>query len=179
MFRRRRRIGCFEKETAKWRQNPNRNAGLPSVMQKSLDALDHHILQALQQDGRQSWQQLATTLGVSAPTVRDRVRRLEDIGVIDTIAATLSPKALGYSIEAIVRFKVFTGMLHRLAEQLVQTDQVIQCDKVTGEDAFIARILLRDMAELDILLDRFSAYASTQTSIVKSSLIPLRPPPLP
>lgn len=147
-------------------------------MNDSLDTLDRSILDALCRDARLGWSDLAALTGVSAPTVRDRVRRLQDTGVIQGFVAELSPRALGYALEAIVRFKPFPGKVHILADMIVATDRIVQCDKVTGEDAFVVRLLLRDIAELDGVLEAFSAHASTQTAIVKSSPVVMRAPPL-
>ncbi|EIM75916.1 AsnC family transcriptional regulator [Nitratireductor aquibiodomus RA22] len=146
-------------------------------MEDSLDNLDLMLLRALCRDARLSWRELASLTGVSAPTVRDRVRRLQDMGVIQGFVAELSAKALGYTLEAIVRFKPFPGKVHLLSEMIVMTDRIVQCDKVTGEDAFVARILLKDISELDEVLEAFSAHASTQTSVVKSSPVRMRSPP--
>lgn len=143
-----------------------------------LDLLDRALLEELNRNSRLSWRELATLTNVSAPTVRDRIRRLEDAGVIKGFCVELSPKALGYTLEAVVRFKPFPGKVHLLAEKIILSERIVQCDKVTGEDAFVARMLLKDIAELDSLLEEFSTHASTQTAIVKSSPVRMRPPPL-
>jgi Lrp/AsnC family leucine-responsive transcriptional regulator len=147
-------------------------------MENALDQLDRSLLRELSRDARLSWRELATMTGVSAPTVRERIRRLEATGVITGFGVELSPKALGYSLEAIVRIKPFPGKVHLLAEKIITSDRIVQCDKVTGEDAFVARMLLRDISELDSLLEGFSTHASTQTAVVKSSPVRMRPPPL-
>lgn len=147
-------------------------------MENALDQLDRSLLRELSRDARLSWRELAAMTGVSAPTVRERIRRLEDTGVITGFGVELSPKALGYSLEAIVRIKPFPGKVHLLTEKIITSDRIVQCDKVTGEDAFVARMLLRDISELDSLLEGFSTYASTQTAVVKSSPVRMRPPPL-
>lgn len=147
-------------------------------MKASLDLLDRSLLQELSRNARLNWRELASITEVSAPTVRDRIRRLEDMCVITGFGVELSPKALGYALEAIVRFKPFPGKVHVLAEKIISSDRIVQCDKVTGEDAFVARMLLKDISELDGLLEDFSTHASTQTAVVKSSPVRMRPPPL-
>ncbi|WP_424978491.1 Lrp/AsnC family transcriptional regulator [Leisingera sp. S232] len=147
-------------------------------MEITLDQLDRMLLHQLSRNARLSWRELASLADVSAPTVRDRIRRLEDAGVITGFGIELSPKALGYSLEAIVRFRPFPGKVHLLAEKIISSDRIVQCDKVTGEDAFVARMLLKDISELDELLEDFSRHASTQTAVVKSSPVRMRPPPL-
>lgn len=147
-------------------------------MKTPLDDLDRRILQALLREARASWKELAAETGVSAPTIRERVRRLQDTGILRGFTAEISTKALGYGLEAVVRFRPLPGKRHLLEQQIERTDRIVQCDKVTGEDGFVARILLRDIAELDPLLDSFGRLATTHTSIVKSSPVPRRPPPL-
>ena len=146
-------------------------------MKDPLDDLDRSILRALGRDARVSWSELAVEAGVSAPTIRERVRRLQDIGMIEGFAVQLSAGALGYGLEAIVRFRPLPGKRHLLEHQIEDTDRIVQCDKVTGEDGFVARVLLKDIGELDLLLETFSRLATTHTSIVKSSPVRMRVPP--
>ncbi|WP_282091407.1 Lrp/AsnC family transcriptional regulator [Epibacterium ulvae] len=148
-------------------------------MKTLFDEIDYALLNALAQDARISWSDLATTLNVSPPTIRERVRRLQDRGVIDCFTVQISPAALGYTLEALVRFRPLPGKRHILEQKIQQSDQIVQCDKVTGEDGFIARVLLKSITELDPFLEPFGRIATTHTSIVKSSPVPLRLPPLP
>ncbi|CUH79205.1 Regulatory protein AsnC [Tritonibacter multivorans] len=147
-------------------------------MKDPLDALDRTLLKALVRDGRVSWKDLAAEAGVSAPTIRERVRRLQDLGVIQGFGVELSAAALGYGLEAIVRFRPLPGKRHMLEQQIEANERIVQCDKVTGEDGFVARMLLRDIAELDPILETFARLATTHTSIVKSSPVRMRVPPL-
>ncbi len=147
------------------------------IMKNLLDELDRSILTALARDARISWKDLAAEAGVSAPTIRDRVKRLQDTGVIQGFAVEIAPAALGFTLEAIVRFRPLPGKRHVLEAQLQETDRIVQCDKVTGEDGFVARLLLKSIGELDPLLEIFSRMATTNTSIVKSSPVRMRPPP--
>lgn len=147
------------------------------MIESSMDDLDQAILAVLIRDARISWKDLAQEVGVSPPTIRDRVKRLQDTGVIQRFAVELSPAALGYALEAIVRFRPLPGKRHVLEQQIQNTDRIVQCDKITGEDGFVARILLRDISELDPLLETFGRMATTHTSIVKSSPVRMRPPP--
>lgn len=146
-------------------------------MRKELDQLDRTILACLSRDARISWTDLASEAGVSSPTIRDRVKRLQDIGIIRGFAVELSTAALGYSLEAVVRFRPLPGKRHALERQIRETDRIIQCDKVTGDDGFVARIVLKSIGELDPLLETFGRMATTSTSVVKSSPVRMRPPP--
>lgn len=144
----------------------------------ALDKVDHAILDALLHDARASQRALADHIGLSPPAIRERIRRLEDDGVIEGFTIDISTRALGYPLEAIVRLEPLPGKLHIVERALQDAPQVTQCDKVTGEDCFVARVVLRDVADLDRVLDPFHDLARTNTSIIKSSPIARRRPPL-
>ncbi len=146
-------------------------------MENTLDQLDRTILAALTRDARISWKELAAQAGVSSPTIRDRIKRLQDTGVVQSFGVEISSAALGYSLEAIVRFRPLPGKRHVLEQQIQDTDRIVQCDKVTGDDGFVARVLLKNIQELDPLLETFARMATTNTSVVKSSPVRMRPPP--
>lgn len=144
----------------------------------ALDKVDHAILDALLHDARASQRALADRIGLSPPAIRERIRRLEDDGVIEGFTIDISTRSLGYTLEAIVRLEPLPGKLHVVERALQDAAQVTQCDKVTGEDCFVARVVLRDVADLDRVLDPFHDLARTNTSIIKSSPIVGRRPPL-
>ena len=115
---------------------------------------------------------------MSGPSITERVRKLEASGVIRRFTIELEPKMLGYTLEAIVRIKPRPGQLHQV-EKLIQNEpRFVACDKVTGEDCFIARLLLMTIEELDALLDGLHVRAETNTAIIKSSPVKRRMPPL-
>lgn len=148
------------------------------MLKAVLDKVDHAILDALLHDARASQRALADRIGLSPPAIRERIRRLEDDGVIEGFTIDISTRSLGYTLEAIVRLEPLPGKLHIVERALQDALQVIQCDKVTGEDCFVARVVLRDVADLDRVLDPFHDLARTNTSIIKSSPIAGRRPPL-
>lgn len=90
----------------------------------------------------------------------------------------INPVALGYTLTAIARIRPLPGQLRKVEKLLAEIGEVIECDKVTGEDCFVARLVLPSMAQLDVVLDRISELAETNTAIVKSSPVPRRLPPL-
>jgi len=115
---------------------------------------------------------------LSLPKSR-RVRRLEEAGVIRGYCLDLNPTALGLPIVAYVRIRPNPGQLPRIAELAQQIPEVVECHRVTGEDCFILKVYIPAIDQLDRLLDSFLLYGSTTTSIIQSSPVPLRPPPLP
>ncbi len=122
--------------------------------------------------------ELARQVGMSAPSVTERLRRLEEQGVITGYRVELDPAALGYGLTAIVRIRPLPGQLRKVEALIVAIEAFIECDKVTGDDCFVARLVLRSIAELDGILERITAYAETNTAIVKTSPIKRRLPPL-
>lgn len=121
---------------------------------------------------------LAALVGMSAPGIKDRLRRLEDIGAIRSYTVSLDPKALGYALQAIVRIKPLPGQLHRVEQIVRAMPECTECEKVTGEDCFIARLCLRSIDHLDPLLAPLSERAETNSSIVKATTVARRNPPL-
>ncbi|MCC4589745.1 Lrp/AsnC family transcriptional regulator [Xanthomonas campestris pv. cannae] len=144
----------------------------------TLDAIDRAILATLAQDARMATSELARQIGLSAPATADRVRRLQQQGVIAGFTVELDPRALGYTLQAIVRVKPLPGQLHLVEELLQRIPEFVECDKVTGEDCFICRLYLRTIAHLDSILAKVTDRAETNTAIVKSTPVPRRLPPL-
>lgn len=142
------------------------------------DDIDRHILTCLAQDARISLKVLSGHVGLSSPSTAERLKRLEEKGVIGGYTLDAYLPALGYSLQAIVRVKPMPGMLHKVEKLIQGIPQCTECDKVTGEDCFVMRLVIRSIAQLDEILDELANYAQSNTSIVKSSPVKRRLPPL-
>lgn len=143
------------------------------------DATNVELLTRLIDNPRITTSELARHVGLSAPTVRERVQRLEEAGVIAGYKVELSPKALGYPVTVIVRVRPMPGQLSKIAELARDIPNVVECHRITGDDCFLVKAHLESLDDLDGLLDRFLAHGQTTTSIVQSSPIPPRGLPLP
>ena len=143
-----------------------------------IDATDRKILEALLADARLPLKQLAERVGLSAPSVSERLRRLEDRRVIRRYTVDIDPRALGFMLQAIVRIKPLPGKLQAVQKLVAELPEVAECDKVTGDDCFVARLHLRSMEQLDEILDRIIDRAQTSSAIVKSQVVVRRAPPL-
>src|SRR5919197_4373382 len=141
-----------------------------------LDATDMRILRILLDDARTSVADIARKVKMSAPSVAERMRRLEENGTIQGYSATINPAALGLPLGAWLRVRPVPGELGRVAEILRDIPEVATCDRVTGEDCFIARVQVRSVADLERVIDRIIPYAMTNTAIVQSSPVPARLP---
>jgi Lrp/AsnC family transcriptional regulator, leucine-responsive regulatory protein len=145
---------------------------MPSIAR--LDTTDRLLIAELQSDARLSLAELGRRLGLSAPAVADRLRRLEDEGAITGFAAHVDPRALGFALTAVVRIRPAPRMIAKVAELAQATPEVVECLRITGEDCFIMRVHVRDVGHLEELIDAFVLYGQTTTSIVQSSAVPLR-----
>jgi Lrp/AsnC family leucine-responsive transcriptional regulator len=143
-----------------------------------LDATDRAILEALFDDARMSLKDLAQRVGLSSPSTAERLRRLQERQVIRGFMPDVDPAALGYTLQAMVRIRPLPGKLEAVQKLIAAIPQITECDKVTGEDCFIARLHLRSIEQLDEILGRIADRAETNTSIVKSQVVRRRPPPL-
>ncbi len=144
-----------------------------------LDATDLRILEALIHDARVSIADLARSVGLSPPSVSERMRRLEEAGVIEGYTLTINPKALGLPIAAWLRIRPMPGQLHKVADILRAMPEIVECDRITGEDCFIARAHIETVGDLEKLIDQVIPYAMTNTSIIQSSPVKRRLPPIP
>lgn len=143
-----------------------------------LDDSDRKIVEALLADSRISLKDLAAQAGLSSPSVSERLNRLRERGVIRAFTVELNPEALGYRLQAIVRIRPLPGKLHVVGKLLQEIPEFCECDKVTGDDCYVARLFVRSIDQLDQILDRIADKAETSTAIVKSQTIQRRPPPL-
>jgi len=143
-----------------------------------IDNVDSAILRLLAGNARLSLKELAASIPLSAPSTSERLRRLEERGVIRAYTVDLEPKLLGHALQAIVRVRPLPGRLRVVQELIEAMPEIVECDKVTGDDCFVARLFARSMEHLDELVDRLAVDATTSTAIVKGQLIARRPPPM-
>jgi Lrp/AsnC family transcriptional regulator, leucine-responsive regulatory protein len=144
---------------------------------QSLDDVDHKIIAELATDGRISFAELGRRTNLSSPAVTERVKRLEQAGVITGYRAEVDPRALGYQLTAIVRVKPAVRQLAKIAELAAEIPQIEECLRITGEDCFYIKLHLGSIEELPSVLDQFLLYGETTTSIVNATPVARRDPP--
>ena len=121
---------------------------------------------------------VAKKIGMSSPSVRDRILKLEDAGAICGYTVLIDPTVFGLSVAAQLRLCALPGELQKLAKMLDDTPEVIEADRVTGENCFVAKIVVSDAHALQTVVDRFQPYASAHTAIILSPIVPRRLPNL-
>ena len=144
-----------------------------------LDPVAVRILRALTEDPRLSMSALGRRVGMSAPAVTERVRRLEEAGVIRGYRLDIDPAAVGLPVAAWVRVRPGPGQLPKIAELAAGLPEVVECHRITGEDCFLLKVHVPAVDQLESVLDRFLLYGQTTSSIVQSSPVPTRSVVLP
>jgi Lrp/AsnC family leucine-responsive transcriptional regulator len=143
---------------------------------QTFDSADTRLLAELQGDARLTNAELGRRISLSPPAVADRLRRLERDGVITGYRAEVDPKALGYTLGAIMRIRPSARQLPKVAELARESPEVVECHRITGEDCFFLKLHLRNIEHLEEVVDRFLIYGQTTTSIIQSSPVPGRGP---
>ncbi len=143
-----------------------------------LDDIDRRIVVELYGDARLRVAELGRRVGLSPPAVAERLRRLADSGAL-RFQAEVEPRALGYTICAIVRVSPSTRDLKLIPDAARQLPEVTECYRITGEDCFLLKLYLRSIDELEPILDRFTPLGRTTTSIVNATPVARRPLPPP
>ncbi len=140
----------------------------------STDDIDMRILEALQQDGRASYAELARTVSMSPSALTERVRRLEERGVITGYSAVVDPERLGLDILAFVRLRYPTSNYKPFHDLVAATPEIIEAHHVTGEDCFILKVVARSMRHLEQTAGRIAGLGSLTTTVVYSSSLKSR-----
>lgn len=142
----------------------------------NLDAIDANLLEALSANARISNAELARLVGLSPPSVSERIKRLEEAGIIEDYTITVGPAALGLPLSAWLRIRPLPGQLSKVADIIRGQPEIVECDRITGDDCFIARAYIESVEALEVLIDKIIPYAMTNTSIVQSSPVRKRTP---
>ncbi|MEU1071646.1 MULTISPECIES: Lrp/AsnC family transcriptional regulator [unclassified Streptomyces] len=140
----------------------------------SPDATDWRILDALQQDGRATFAELARAVAMSPSAVTERVRRLEEAGVISGYTAVVDQERLGRGILAFVRLRYPNGNYKPFHDLLEATSEIMEAHHVTGDDCFVIKVGARSMSHLEEISGKIGALGSVTTSVVYSSPLPRR-----
>jgi Lrp/AsnC family leucine-responsive transcriptional regulator len=136
-----------------------------------VDKTDWLLLEELQKDGRISYADLARLVAMSPSAVAERVRRLEEAGVIRGYRATVDPERVGLSVMAFVRLRYPTGNYRPFHALLDSTPAIVEAHHVTGEDCFVLKVVARSMRHLEEITGRIAGLGSVTTSVVYSSLL--------
>lgn len=143
------------------------------------DDVDARLLIRLSENARLSTAELARQVGLSAPSVAERVRRLEDRGVITGYGARVDPSKLGLSLTVMIRARPLPGEMKNMIQAIRDTPEIVRCDRVSGDDCFVAIAHVRDVQQMETVIDRIVPYGATNSAIVQSAPFEPRLPVFP
>ena len=140
----------------------------------AIDAKDILILEALQEDGRMPISALAREVNLSQPAVSERVKKLEERGIIEGYTARIDPRALGLGMTALIRLNTEHKYIKQCLDTFQSMSNVLEVNRITGEDCFILKVLVPNPESLEPIVDTIAQFGSVKTSIVLRSE-PVRP----
>ena len=144
-------------------------------IEKLLDGTGWQILRALQQNARLSYSELGQRVGLSSPAVAERVRRMEDAGIISGYHAEINVAKIGFPITAVIRMSPSPGeRCTRFTASVQDIPEVLECHRVTGSDSLVMKVVASSVEHLEELIDQLSAHGQLTTSIVLSSPVTRR-----
>lgn len=140
-----------------------------------VDLLNRKILNCLQQNARQTNTDIAKTVGITSPAVAERIRKLEDAGVIKGYYTELSYYELDYQLRALITIRAFMGRLKPFLQKVKSFNEVINCYRITGNENIVMEVVLKNQKHLEEFIDQLITYGETKTQIILSSVIENNP----
>jgi Lrp/AsnC family leucine-responsive transcriptional regulator len=140
-----------------------------------VDSINWKILELLQTNARRSNTEIANRVGISSPAVAERIRKLEDAGIIEKYHAKIAPFEVGYQIRALITVRAFMGRLKPFLEKVKSFDEVINCYRITGNENIVMEVILHNQKHLEKFIDQLITYGETKTQIILSNVIDDKP----
>ena len=137
----------------------------------NIDNLNWKILKCLQQNARQSNAEIGRQVGISSPAVSERIKKMEDLGVIQGYNTLVSPFEIGYQLKAIITMRAFMGKLKPFLEKVKTYDEIVNCYRITGDENFVMEVVLKNQKHLEQFIDQLIVYGETKTQIVLSHVV--------
>ena len=142
---------------------------MASENEKLLDEIGRELLRALQEDARQSFADLARIVKLSPPAVAERVRRMEDAGIITGYHAEVDAGKIGQPLTVFIHLRTTPDMYPRIIKIANERPEVLECYHVAGGESFIMKMVLATMPHLEDMIKKLSAFGSTSTNIILSA----------
>ncbi|GAA4269867.1 Lrp/AsnC family transcriptional regulator [Hyunsoonleella aestuarii] len=136
-----------------------------------LDSLNMGILKCLQQNARLSNAEIGRQVGITSPAVSERIKKMEDLGIIEGYKAIVSPFEIGYQLKAIITLRAFMGKLKPFLDKVKTYDEVINCYRITGDENIVMEVVLKNQKHLEAFIDQLISYGESKTQIVLSRVI--------
>jgi Lrp/AsnC family leucine-responsive transcriptional regulator len=144
-------------------------------MIQKLDALNKKIVAALQKNARISFAELGRRIGLTPPAVAERVKKMEDTGVILQYHTAVSYTQMGYQLKAMIALRAFVGKLKPFLEVVVTFPEVVNCYRITGNENIMMEVVFKDQSHLERFIDTLIQYGETRTHIILSEVVSSAP----
>ncbi|MGK0426779.1 MAG: Lrp/AsnC family leucine-responsive transcriptional regulator [Ulvibacter sp.] len=136
-----------------------------------IDSLNWNILNCLQANARMSNAEIGRRVGISSPAVNERIKKMEDAGVINGYKTIVSPFETGYQLKAIITLRAFMGKLKPFLSKVKEYDEVLNCYRITGNENIVMEVVLKNQKHLEAFIDQLITYGETKTQIVLSHVV--------
>jgi Lrp/AsnC family leucine-responsive transcriptional regulator len=136
-----------------------------------VDSIDKEILSALEKDARLPYAEIGRQVGLSSAAVRDRVLKMEDLGIIRQFCVNLNQKLLGNDLEVIILVKVFHGKLKSFLKMIPKLKEVQNAYRITGNQNVHLKLVLRNQTHLQSVIEKLMIYGDTETMLILSDIL--------
>ncbi len=140
-------------------------------MNIKIDDLNWKILESLQKNARASFTKIGREIGLTPPAVAERVKKMEDLGILQGYKAMVSHAKTGHQLKAIITLRAFMGKLKPFLALVVSFEEVINCYRITGNENIVMEVVLKDQFHLEKFIDILIQYGETRTHIILSNVI--------
>ena len=137
----------------------------------SVDSINSKILKCLQLNARLSNAEIGRQVGITSPAVSERIKKMEDLGIIEGYKTIVSPFEIGYQLKAIITLRAFMGKLKPFLEKVKTYDEVINCYRITGDENIVMEVVLKNQKHLEAFIDQLISYGESKTQIVLSRVV--------
>ena len=144
---------------------------MPLGLENKIDDISKKILLRLQENSRESFASIGRVVGLTPPAVAERVKKMEDLGILEGYKARVNHLKMGYQLRAIVTIKAFMGKLKPFLEKVRSMKEVINCYRITGNENIIMEVVLLDQLHLEQFIDQLIQYGETRTHIILSDIV--------
>ncbi|WP_417557211.1 Lrp/AsnC family transcriptional regulator [Mesoflavibacter zeaxanthinifaciens] len=137
----------------------------------NIDNLNWNILRCLQQNARQSNAEIGRQVGITSPAVSERIKKMEDLGIIQNHITLISPFEVGYQLKALITLQAFMGKLKPFLEKVKTFDEVVNCYRITGNENIVMEVILKNQKHLESFIDQLIVYGECKTQIILSHVV--------
>lgn len=141
------------------------------TLDSNIDDLNWKILECLQANARETFASIGRKVGLTPPAVAERVKKMEDLGIIEGYKAKVSHAKTGHQLKAIITLRAFMGKLKPFLAMVTSLKEVVNCYRITGNENIVMEVVLKDQFHLEEFIDKLIQYGETRTHIILSNVV--------